>query len=60
MTAAMLIKNGGGFINLGHWVEVGGGGGGGGVAAIALAGQGGQGRLHRPHRSGDLGHCRVY
>lgn len=22
MTAAMLIKNGGGFINLGHWVVV--------------------------------------
>lgn len=27
MTAAMLIKNGGGFINLGHWVVVVGGGG---------------------------------
>lgn len=35
MTAAVLIKNGGGFINLGHWV-----GGDSRVAATALAGQG--------------------
>lgn len=53
MTAAMLIKSGGGFINLGHWV-------GGGVAATELAGCGGGDNHHRPHRSGDLGHCRAY
>lgn len=35
MTAAMLIKNSGRFINLGHWA-----GGIVGVAATALAGQG--------------------
>lgn len=49
MTVAALIKNGGGFINLGHWDRR--------VAATALAGQGGQGSLHRPHRLGDLGYC---
>lgn len=36
MTAAMLIKNGGCFINLGHWGQ----GGVSGVAATELAGQG--------------------
>lgn len=36
MTAAVLIKNGGGFINLGHWV-----GGDSRVAATVLAGRGG-------------------
>lgn len=51
MTAAVLIKNGGGFINLGHWTvgRVGGEG--------YWAGHGDRGRLRRPHRSGDLGHC---
>lgn len=45
MTAAVLIKNGGGFINLGHWVVGGGGGGywaghgGTGAASIVLIAQ---------------------
>lgn len=47
MTAAVLIKNGGGFINLGHWTV------GGGV----WSGHRDRGLLRRPHRSGDLGHC---
>lgn len=58
MTAAMLIKNGGGFINLGHWVVVVGGGGGVSTSySVAWAGQGGQDRLLCPHHSGNLGHC---
>lgn len=58
MTAAMLIKNGGGFINLGHWVVVVVGMGGGGISySVAWAGQGGQDRLLCPHHSGNLGHC---
>lgn len=36
MTAAVLIKNGGGFINLGHWVV---GGGGAGIG-LDMGGQG--------------------
>lgn len=61
MTVAVLIKNGGGFINLGQGVVGTGGGGGARVVGRVLDGWGG-GRAASVVLITQviLGHCRVY